>query len=362
MNYIKKTIIILASVALIGLGYWYYMVYFSSAIDKAPLKPLSIDDKQLMEGLYSEFDSNNLDSIINVGQEKISSSRSEKNVFLMLEVANAYAQKAGFATSSIERNILVDKSIALVEKAFTLAPSSPEGYRVLGYAYEIAQDFTKSVENYNKAIDLHPSFGLALANRGHVYELMGDKERAYADYQSALRVDTKGDYVNLNLARYYLSLDDLENASSFANTAIVSTKNNRLRAAAHNLLGSVSLLNEDFSKANTEFTESIKSDSNYADPYFGRAFLAIVSKNGSISTSTLTEINKDIDAGLLINPSQAYGYFLKGLINHTSDTKIASNYYKEALSFIDGDVTLVGDEKTNLKLQIDDQVNSLNKK
>ena len=362
MNYTKNTIIILASVVLIGLGYWYYIVYFSSAIDKASLKPLSIDDKQLMEGLYSEFDSNDLDSVITVGQEKINSNRSEKNVFLMLEVANAYGQKAGFATSSLEMSSLVDKSIALAENALTLAPSSPEGYRVMGYAYEIAQDFTKSVENYNKAIDLYPSFGLALANRGHVYELMGDKERAYADYQAALAIDSKGDYVNLNLARYYLSIDDLENASSSANTAIVSTKNNRLRAAAHNLLGSVSLLNEDFSNANKEFTESIKSDSNYADPYFGRAFLALVSKNGSISTSTLSEINKDIDAGLLINPSQAFGHFLKGLVYHKSDTKIASNYYKKALSLIDSDITLVGDEKTNLKLQIDDQVNSLNNK
>ena len=81
MNYTKNTIIILASVVLIGLGYWYYVVYFSSAIDKASLKPLSIDDKQLMEGLYSEFDSNDLDSVITVGQEKINSNRSEKNVF-----------------------------------------------------------------------------------------------------------------------------------------------------------------------------------------------------------------------------------------------------------------------------------------
>ena len=362
MNYIKNTIIILVSVALIGLGYWYYLVNFSSAIDKSPLKPLSVDDKQLMENVYSEFDSNNLDSVITVGQENISSNRSEKNLVLMLEVANAYAQKAGFATSSTERIDFVNKSIALAERAIALSPNSAEGYRVMGYAYEIAQDFTESIENYNKAVGLHPAFDQAIANRGHVYELMGDKERAYADYQAALAIDSKGDYVNLNLARYYLSLDDLENASSFANTAIVSTKNNRLRAAAHNLLGSVSLLNEDFSKANTEFTESIKSDSNYADPYFGRAFLAIVSKNGSISTSTLSEINKDIDAGLLINPSQAYGYFLKGLINHKSDTKIASNYYKEALSFIDDDVTLVGDEKINLKLQIDDQLISLNKK
>lgn len=362
MNYIKNTIIILVSVLLIGAGYWYYLVNFSSAIDNSPLKPLSIDDKRLMENIYSEFDSNNLDSVIAVGQEKISNNRSEKNLVLMLEVANAYAQKAGFATTSIERADLVSKSISLAERAIALAPNSSEGYRVLGYAYEIAQDFTKSIENYNTAIVLHPSFGQAIANRGHVYELMGDKERAFADYQSALAIDSKGDYVNLNLARYYFSKDDLEQASSFAKTAVVSTKNNRLRAAAHNLLGSISTLNEDFTKAKNEFAESIKSDGTYADPYFGRAFVTLVSTNGNIPTATLNEINKDIDAGLLINPSQVYGYFLKGMTNYKSDKTAATNYYKKALSLIDSDVTLVGNEKANLKSQIEDQLNSLTKK
>lgn len=83
----------------------------------------------------------------------------------------------------------ISKAVETYEKLLTIDPDYKEAYYNLGYVNLVyINDFEASVNYFSKAISLDPRYTDAYFNRGYAHELAGDEVKARADYQKALEL------------------------------------------------------------------------------------------------------------------------------------------------------------------------------
>lgn len=362
MNYTKTLAIGFAVVIIFLIGSFFYVYYAPTS--KIEMTASAEDQANRVE-ILNQFNTNNLDGAITAAQKMTQDKSTLKSVLAFLQLANAYVQKANFATSAVDQKEYGDKALDAARQVLLVDPQNEEAYRVTGYAYEVMQDFPNAEKNYTKALELNPKFDLALSNRGHLYELMGNREKAFADYNDAYAMNPSNDFTQLNLGRYYFTAGQNDQAIPFLHGAIQSSQNIRVRATAHEVLGNIYFSTGSSSKALSEFNASIATDASYPDSYFDRAFLALASEdkeNALGATSTHTAIIEDIRQGLTLNPAKAFGYFLMGITNYSTDKTKAVENYEKALTLVDADVTVIGENKKILKQDIKVQLDEALKK
>lgn len=358
MNYKKTLLIALGILTLLIVGVWSYMYYSSPQAAKLT----SPEGQAARAEVLNRFNANDLDGAIASAQKLVKNDNSENSLLGLLQLANAYVQKAGFSSSSSEAKEYANKAIDSARQVLLIDLENQEAYRVTGYAYEILQDYPNAEKNYTKALQIDPKFDLALSNRGHLYELMGDRDKAFADYNAAYAINTKGDFTQLNLARYYFETDEPGQATVLAKGAISSSNNARLKSMAHEVLGNIYFSAGSTTEALAEFNTAISIDAAYADPYFDRSFLTMsLADEKGMDASTTKTVLGDIEQGLAINPAKAFGYFLTGMVYYSGDKAKAKAGFEKALGMVDADVTVVGQNKTLLKQDIQEQLSDLSK-
>ncbi len=356
MNKIYRILIgVIVILIIIGVGIYAYM--------NAKLKDANTLRQAEAEQLTVNFDSNNFDQVIVKSQTISASAVGDEKIPSLIQLANAYAQKAGFSTSS--QSEYAQKAIDAANQVLTINPQVAEAYRVRGYAEEILNMYGEAEKNYSKAIEIAPTFALAHANRGHLYELSGDRQKAFADYNKAISLEPDNELATFNLGRYYFTEGDLDQSSIFAKRVIrLSEKNIRLKSSAYELLGNIELASDKGSTtvAIDDFGKAVAIDPSYAGPYLYRAFASIIAtQNEKVTPKLNPSILSDIEKGISLNPIEAKAYFYMGLYYYATDKKMAKESFEKALALIDQDVTLVGDDKGNLRGDIQDQLASIKK-
>jgi tetratricopeptide (TPR) repeat protein len=272
-----------------------------------------------------------------------------------LDLADAYLEKASLEFKEEEFG---NKALALVNEVIANEPNNYKAYLTLGYAYEVLQDYSKSLENYNKAIEINTDSDLAYVKRGHAYDLFGDLVSAEADYAKALQLNNLNDVALMNLARIAQRKGDLENAKKYAEATVKISQISYVKATAYEIIGLVELSSENYQSAVDDFSKSIESYSNYGNAYANRAYAKIVLADFVVKTDELKNgIEADILKALEINKGSSFANVVEGILMQASgDKQKASEAYNKALSLVDTDITLGAAEKSIMKDKINQSI------
>ncbi len=282
----------------------------------------------------------------------------------LLSLASAYAQKGSLEFKEAEYS---KKAIDAVNESLKLSPNVSEAYRVMAYAYEIAQDYTNAIPNYEKAINLDQSNAIAYSGLGHAYDLMGDLEKAKTNYEKALSINANLDHAQYNLAKVLFRLGKNDEAKKMIISTINSTSNNRFKAEALLLLGVLLADEKQFAESIIEIEKSIETDPKLANAYvaLGQVKLASVSptvlgiggfleKKDGVMSSVLELANQ----ALQVNPTLTSAMMMKAQILFLQDKKSeAIDVLISAEVNVDADITLGEGEKKIMRENIQFDIN-----
>ena len=113
---------------------------------------------------------------------------------LLIVIAIAWSAAAVFASDEQdcfqgpEPQLRIKGCSELIERA----PDDATAYHNRAFAYGLAGDIDKAIEDYSKVIELAPSNASAYANRGRAYASKGDYKHAVADETKAQELIAKG--------------------------------------------------------------------------------------------------------------------------------------------------------------------------
>ena len=194
-----------------------------------------------------------------------------------------------------------------------LLKSDPDNVHILNYLGNVFQDqrkYDEAIDCYQKAIQFNQTFAGSYYHIGSVLEVMGQYDEAINYYQKAIKYDPNfiGSYNNLGNA--YRKLDRLDEAIPYFQKAIELNPNfwgsyynlgqvyqsksfdneaincyqkviqlNPNHIATMNNLGNILLERRQINEALSYFNKAIHFQSNYGEPYFGKAIIMLLTGN-----------------------------------------------------------------------------------
>ena len=309
----------------------------------------------LTDKLSDSVKDGDTDKQIQVAEELLSRQNDNQ---AKLDLADAYLEKASLDFKEEEYG---NKALTLVNEVLSREANNYKAYLTAGYAYEVLQNYPKSLEQYNKAIELNPNYDISYVKRGHAYDLSGDLLAAEADYTKAFQLNNKNDVALMNLARIAQRKGDFENAKKYAQTVVDISEIAYVKATAYEILGLVDLATLNYETAISDFSKSIESYDKYGNSYANRAYAQILLADYEVKTADLkNKIESDILKALEINQGSSFATVMYGLlIESTGDNNKALEYYEKSLSMVNEDITLGVSEKQNMRDKINQLINDL---
>jgi tetratricopeptide (TPR) repeat protein len=156
------------------------------------------------------------------------------------------------------RNGRFDEAIKILNKALALKPNYNHALCTLGLTYSMKGEFQESIKYLKKCLDVDPSMTEAHNYLGVAYQELGFLEEAEKEFKIAI-LDT--DYKSrelpyYNLARIYMSRDNLQEALDHIDRALLFNSNFRL---AHNLKGMILEKQLKYAEAIESYQEALRN-------------------------------------------------------------------------------------------------------
>lgn len=283
----------------------------------------------------------------------------------LVSLASAYAQKGSIAFKEAEYS---QKAIVAVNESLKINANNAEAYRVMAYAYEIAQDYKNAIPNYDKAVSLDANNSASYAGLGHAYDLMGELVKAQLNYEKALTISPKMDYAQYNLAKVLYRGGKVAEAVKMAEEVVKNSSNNRFIAESY-LLISLSLADDKkMTEAIEALNKAIAADPSLANLYVTLAEVKVSAVSPTVAgidvflangDAALTEAMTLIDKAIAINPTLTSAYVSKAKFQMLSDKRVeAIATLKTANEVAVKDITLGALEKANMKVEIERTIKS----
>src|ERR1700722_2237404 len=89
-----------------------------------------------------------------------------KNTDLLLLKASTLAQEGSLQFKEAEYG---NQAIAVAQQVLVIDPQNSEAWRIIGYAYEIMQNYPAAHNAYQKSLALNPKNALTLSQEAHAY-------------------------------------------------------------------------------------------------------------------------------------------------------------------------------------------------
>ena len=340
----KKIFLVVLSifiVLIVGVGSYKYYTYIKNQT--------LIQTKQQA---ISDFNNNNLDEAIGKAQDlsKVDSTKIDG----LLLLATAYAQKGSLEFKEKEYG---DKAIQVAQQVLSIDSNNAEAYRIIGYAYEIEQNYPEALNNYAKSISINSTNSLTLASRGHAYYLMGDYKKATDDFNAALVIDPNMDDVLLNLARISYNMEDNKKAEEYLSKISNSSPSVSTKADAYILHALIKESEFDIDGALVYFNKALDLDQNSPYVITNVAAMKMILLLGGGKTINGNDINKlmaDVERAITINPNQTIAYTTLGKMKvFVGDANGAMEQFKKAKEVLPNDITLSAEQKKNVSDDID---------
>lgn len=348
-----QIIIILAILILIGIVAAFF---YSSKKERIALEDNlnNIEVGASEERVLFLLNDGQLDEAINEANKVITNSPNDISGYLSL--ANAYLQKGSieFDEENASKNAL-----EVINQVLYINPYSSDGYRLMGYAYEIVEEYEKAEASYNSALIIAPNDSYTLGARGHMYELMGDFEKAESDYISALKNDSENEKALMDLATLYIQTNQTEDydVEDMLNMALDMSKDSITRANIHDSVGFFYFNEGEYQKSADSYYEAIKQDKRLTSAWIGIAFSQLMlagAEEDDLEYTRRIDLAIDaIDSAFDLNENLANAYVAQAIMaGYFGDTAVEIEMYNEALNVVDKDITLGAYEKDLLKKSI----------
>lgn len=143
----------------------------------------------------------------------------ESNCYNHLFIKQSYDNLDAWAAYRIAESYYnlgeVQKSIRWFQKSVQLAPYHLDFRNKYASALAAVDQLDEAVKNYRFIIRENPNYLQAYTNLGYVKLLQGNRAEALKLYTKAQKLDADNEPLLLNLAGYYLSVNDKKNAKSY---------------------------------------------------------------------------------------------------------------------------------------------------
>ncbi len=344
-------------IVLLGLSIFVFLKFYTIQNGKI-ISLAEYNQTILNDELMKNAQSGDVEKEVQIAEQLVSSNNDNQS---KIDLANAYLEKASLEFKEVEYG---NKAIAIANEVLANSPDKNQEYQadlVLGYSYEVLQNYSKALEQYNKAIALYPDSPLGYVKRGHAYDLSGDLTSAEADYIKAYSIDSKNDVALMNLARIAQGKGDFENAKKYAQAAIDVTQIAYVKATAYEIFGLAEIDSGNYQIAIDDFSKSIDSYDKYGNAYANRAYAKILLNDYVVKNESLkNQIDQDIEKAVSFYGNDSFAYVVKGLLlEATGDKSKAKEAYNKALSLVDTDITLGMLEKSDMKAKINQSIINL---
>ncbi len=314
----------------------------------------------------AKFDAGDVDGAIEQLESYLKTNLTEEvRANTLISLASAYAQKGSLAFKEAEYS---QKAIDATKEALKIVPNSSEAYRVMAYAYEIAQDYKNAIPNYEKAISLDANNSSALAGLGHAYDLTGNLSKAEENYKKALVISPALDYAQYNLAKVLYREGKTAEAVKIAEQVVKGSSNKRFIAESYLLLGLSFASEQKMAEAVDALNKAISADPALANLYVALAEVTVSSVSPTVAgidvflekgNAALVEALSLIDKAISLNPGLTTAYISKAKFLMLSNKGVeAVEVLKNAKQVADRDITLGSLEKANIKVEIDRTITS----
>lgn len=349
-----QIIIFIIVLAVIGAATFLFIDY------KGNVTGLDLEEKKSQ--FINTFESGDYEKAITEGLEFIN--KYPKRTEGYINLANAYLQSGSVNFDEV-RN--ADLALEVLNKALAIDSENSEIYRMIGYAYEIKQNYTVALENYDQSILIAPDNYFAINARGHAYDLSGNYEKAEADYVSALSFNENFDLALLNLASFYMRTDQLEayDVESLIDRALVISRDDRIIAQAFQLAGDLYFIRGDYEESMNLYYDSLRYDDRIASSWVGMAEAQLMNLfeedfDEVEHVEGLGEVLRSSEEALNIDNNQTNAYIVQGFIAESSgDIDSAKVLYEDALNSVDGNISLGLNEKEYVREYIKGLIDGL---
>jgi len=327
-------LVLIIVVSVLGFLIW----YFYTDTDRQ-LKKIAID-----------YYSGNLDVAIEKLEKIISKNHNSADAYILL--ATTYSEKGSVSFNEKEYAL---KAIEAIKKSLELKSDNSEAYRVLGYSYEIMENYEEAQANYLKAIELNSISSLAYSNLGHSYDLQGNLSKAEELYLKALSFDQYNFHALNNLARIYIRNNKPDDAEKVLKTSLEKNPDNRMNAEAYQMLA---IIEKSFRNNPEKSREYLQTALSYDQ---GVPQIWVELGMNKMSDLPYLESKDDWDKGLLevedyiqkalaINKNQTSAYLLSALLSSYKGEYIKAEEMRiKGLEVVDLDITLGQQEKDQFK-------------
>ncbi len=306
------------------------------------------------EGIQAiaDFHNNDLDGAINKTESYLNNN--PKDISGLLLLATSYEQKGSLEFKEKQYG---DLAIQTANKVLAIDSNNAEAYRIIGYAYEIEQNYTDAISNYSKSISLDPKSALALESRGHAYYLMGDDKKATDDFNASLTINPNMDAALLNLARISYNAGDNKTALEYIARVSDTNPSVSLMSDKDVLSGLIKESAFDIDGALTDFNKALALDSKSAYVITNVAIVKMIlllEKGKTIDGNEINKLMADIERSIAIDPNQTLSYVTLGKMKVlTGDAKGSQEEFQKAKEVVPYDITLSASQKKNTLDDID---------
>jgi len=176
------------------------------------------DNGQLTKNIYAllqlEFIKQDFKTILYY-VDQLGESKCYNNLFIKQSYDNLDAWAAYRIAESYYNLGEVQKSIRWFQKSVQLAPYHLDFRNKYASALAAVNQLDEAVKNYQFIIRENPNYLQAYTNLGYVKLVQGKRAEALKLYTKAQKLDADNEPLLLNLAGYYLSVNDKKNAKSY---------------------------------------------------------------------------------------------------------------------------------------------------
>ena len=205
--------------------------------------------------------------------------------------AKAYSQYCGAGCYAYDKNknIDINKTLFICDKAVELNSNIAETHFYKGRIYDSLKKHKEAVEEYTKAIQVNSKYEKAYLNRGNAKKILGMIKDAILDYSKAIELSNPEDSLLAYTVRGYAYLQLGEKQKAYADFKYVSNSNiNNNNARNYALRGDAKVQMQDLAGGVFDLKKAIALAASKIEYYYtlARAQGLMEDINGVIETCT----------------------------------------------------------------------------
>lgn len=284
--------------------------------------------------------------------EKLLLEKIDKNpaVELKLLLANSYLEEG--SVRGLETN--ASKKAQDILLSIKASYRGVYFYDLLGYSYEIINDFDQALENYNKALSQDKASVNTLFSIGHTYWLKGENDKARDYYSQAEQAITDKTDNSIKIKVYAgiaMLSKDLVKAEEYFLKTIPLSDSKAFKAEMYSDLATLKLAQGSTTQAFEYAQKALDTDpsSEVAHIVFAKSAMA----DKDLLKANFEKVRESLFKAIFLAPRKAAAQYWQGKFDFIGGNyDIALKSYQTALSFLSIDNSLNDSSRMVLKADI----------